>query len=143
MEMFLVLFFGITFIISLFISFKMDNDLHRTLPYARGYVIGYMCAIWPMAILAGLFMLCFAMGHPEAILTVPDIAAGFVALLFYSALGIGIIKRNRYIFLAYIILSFNILLWVFLGIYLWRRWDELKHYTVYEPVVEVIGKEEN
>ena len=150
MELFLFLFFGVTFIVALLISFKMDNDLHRTMPYARGYVIGYMCAVWPMALLAAMLILCFAMGQPEAIFEMPDVTAAFISLGIYSALGVGIIKRNRYMFLAYIILSFNLLAWIFLGIYLYRRWDEMKYYTSYQPIsgpyetpkVEVVGKED-
>jgi len=135
---FVLIAFGITFIISLIISMKMENKRQLANKHTRGYTIGYLCAIWPMTILAGFILIGMITGHISDFLNIPTISQAMLILAVLSGLGIGIIKRSRWMFLSYVIVTFTPILWILLGIYLYRRWDELSLGEIVTPEVTVI-----
>jgi hypothetical protein len=125
--------FGISLVLGMMKQKKRNITHPHDLSYIWGFTQGYAAII--VSILCVLAFLLFGVAD------VKPLDPGFAALCLYSIfhafIGWLMIKRNRVAFLIHTIISFNLILWIINGVYLYKRWHEMGKVTdVYPEVLE-------
>jgi hypothetical protein len=122
------IFWGVTIVcmlISIPAAYSMDESLHKKhpnmKPYKWGYYIGWMGTLGgaPLAVLQ--FIAASKTYGSSA-----EIHVWLGVVLILGAIAhIFVLKRNKWVWIAAIILQLNPILWIVNGVYLKNRWSEL------------------
>lgn len=105
------------------LAFRQDRLLHLRLPAAKsfkwGYYTGFGLVIGAPIAFLGLLPMYLIQGDPEVLL--PWMLLGIP----YWILGVFILKRHRWAWIVYTVISISPWLWVINTVYIKNRWQEL------------------
>jgi len=91
-------------------------------PGNRSYAWGYFIALMAISLGCGLAVLGLAeLSEPGG-----DSGSSIILGLLSTLLGVLIFKRNRWGWLAFVVLGLNPAAWIINGVYLKNRWQEMK-----------------
>jgi len=114
---------------------QLKNSCPHCLPYAWGYFRAYGVILSLIFIVGVLGFVVFHFHQEGESASAPrlffaekslaNLIGYSIALLVYGPINYLVIKRKRWAYLVAIVLSLNPVMWIFEGIYLRKRWDEL------------------
>ena len=128
-----IAFIAITAIISLVYSYFKNRKFMKENPGKKRYMWGFYQGVSPL-IICGLLSIMAVFGGLDPLNLQGEEQLGAIYFLIMGVLGYFTIKRNRWAFVLKTILMMNPIIWIINGVYIYRRWGEMKnpHHVVVE-----------